>query len=264
MFRLIGSHFRRDARTFDRHLNQIAQGIETDNPELKQAGLRGLGRLLFPRLFLWGPGAVYYAIKGSGLLEGYIWFIIIFYIIGAGIAICTQAPEPAPQMVVSPDDAVVMKNAKAGLEVLLDHIFIVSESLAEQTEIYAPRTLGELAYPDKTRCITIEDGVAVVTVRLDYAGEIVPAQFLERFNDRMAQKLNSGELRDKPPAVFTDKDNTPHTSIQAIRCVPVQAQRYIRLEVIRVNQTAVALLDKIARANAPETDGEHQLYDDEL
>lgn len=162
------------------------------------------------------------------------------------------------------DTAKIMKFAKQGLNALLDHIFLVCESLAEQTEIYSPKTKNELAYPDKTRCFHIEDGVAVLTVRLYYAGEIDTTQFLERFNKRMRQKLNNGELLDKPPAVFTDKDNTPHTAIQAIRCISVKGQRYIRLEVIRVNQAAVALLDKVDRERAPEAGGEGELYDDDL
>lgn len=160
---------------------------------------------------------------------------------------------------------VVMKNAQEGLETLLDHIFLVSESLAEQTEIYSPKTKGGLAFPDKKRCITIEDGVAVITVQLHYAGEeLDAARFLERFNQRMAQKLNNGELTGKPPAVFTDSDNNAHTAIQAIRCIPVKGEQTIRLEVIRVNQAALALLDKVDREKAPKAGGEAQLYDDDL
>lgn len=157
---------------------------------------------------------------------------------------------------------IAMKHAKEGLNALLDHIFLVSESLAEQTEICSPKTKGELAFPDKKRCIAIEDGVAVITVQLHYAGEEMDTvRFLERFNRRMAQKLNNGELTGKPPAVFTDSDNNPHTAIQAIRCISVKGERAIRLEVIRVNQAAVPLLDKVEREKAPEAGGEAQLYD---
>lgn len=173
-----------------------------------------------------------------------------------------------PPAVSTSTNEVIMKHAKQGRSALLDHIFLVVESLAEQTEIYSPKTKGELAYPDTKRCIHIEDDVAVFTVQLHYAGEIDPKEFSlkfkERFNDRMAQKLNSGELPGHPNPVFYDADNETHTAIQAIRCTPVKGQKCIRLEVIRVNQAAVALLDKLDRESAPEANGEAQLYDDEL
>lgn len=265
MFKIASAHFRTVARSFRNCFDNIAAGIETNNPELKQTGIRGLKWLVVPRLILWGPGVIYYAVKGGNLLAGYIECIVIFYIIAAVITAMTPAPETPPQeAVASPSDAIVMKHAKQGLNALLDHIFLVCESLAEQTEIDSPRTKGELACPDMQRCISIEDGVAVVTVQLHYVGEIDTAKFLEHFNERMEQKLNSGELMGKPPAVFTDKDNEPHTAIQPIRCFLVKGKNYIRLEVIRVNQAALALMDKVDRENALEAGGEEQLYDDDL
>ncbi len=169
-----------------------------------------------------------------------------------------------PPAVNPPNEKVVLKHAKQGLDALLDHILLVVESLAEQTEIYSPRTKGELAYPDKKRCIRIEDGVAVVTVRLHYAGELDPVKFLGRFSDRMAQKLNAGELPGHPNPVFYDEDNETHTAIQGIRCIPVKSEKSVLLEVIRVNQAAIALLDKVERERLIEADDEEQLTDDEL
>lgn len=234
-------------------------GIGTDWVEDRKA--RAVGKVILPLVpvalvvallvFLWHIRATIGKII-SGLLL--LWVIIYACMQGRG-----QNDQAAAK-----SDAIVMKNAKQGLNALLDHIFLVCESLAEQTEIYSPRTKSELAYPDMTRCINIEDGVAVVTVQLHYVGKIDTAQFLERFNNRMAQKLNNGELLGKPPAVFTDKDNEPHTAIQAIRCIPVKGKQYVRLEVIRVNQEALALMDKIDREKAPEAGGETQLYDDDL
>lgn len=161
-------------------------------------------------------------------------------------------------------DAVVLKHARQGRAALLDHIMLVAESLSEQTEIYSPRSRGELAYPSVSKCITIENGVAVFTVRLRYEDEITPSKFLERFNDRMAQKLDSGELWGNPPAVFYDKDNTPHTAIQAIRCVPIPGEKCVRLDVVRVNEAALALIDEVESKNPSEADERDQLYDDEL
>lgn len=223
---------------------------------------RAVGKIILPLvpvalvvallLFLWNIRAII-----SKVISGILFFCVVIFMF-------TQGRGKNVQPAAWPDE-VVLKHAREGLETLLDHIFLVSESLAGQTEIYSPRTRKELACPDMKRCIQIEDGVAVVTVQLHYAGEeLDAARFLERFNRRMAQKLNSGELRDKPPAVFTDMDNNTHTAIQAIRCIPVKGEQTIRLEVIRVNQAAIALLDKVDRENAPETGGETQLYDDEL
>lgn len=175
-----------------------------------------------------------------------------------------KTPPVFEASMFAPSDAVVMKNAREGLYNLLDNISTVCASLAEQTEIYSPGTKGELAYPDITRCIRIEDGVAVVMVRLNYAGDTPPdrMRFLEHFNDRMLQKLNCGELLGHPPAVYIDINNTPHTAIQAIRCVPVKNERFIRLEVVRVNQAALALIDKVSRENQPVENGRGQLFDE--
>lgn len=234
--------------------------IKADWAEGRKA--RAVGKVILPLvpvalvvavlLFLWNIRAII-----SKVISGILFF-------GVVILMFTQGRDRNGQPAARPDE-VVMKHAREGLETLLDHIFLVSESLAGQTEIYSPRTRKELAYPDMKRCIQIEDGVAVITVQLHYAGEeLDTVRFLERFNCRMAQKLNSGELRDKPPAVFTDRDNNTHTAIQAIRCIPVKGEQTIRLEVIRVNQAAIPLLDKVDRESASETGGEGQLYDDEL
>lgn len=157
-----------------------------------------------------------------------------------------------------------MKHAKEGRNALLDNITIVCESLVEQTEIYTPGARDELAYPSLNKCIHMEKGVPVISVQLHYEGEIDPAKFKERFNDRMAQKLDSGALSGKPPALFYDKDNTPHTAIQAIRCVPFKGKKYIRLDVVRVNEAALALMDEVERENQLTVDAEEQLDDGKL
>lgn len=165
---------------------------------------------------------------------------------------------------VSKSDTIVMKHAMEGRNALLDMISIVCESLAEQTEIHRPGARDELAHPALNKCIHLEKGVPVVSVQLHYEGEIDPAQFKERFNDRMAQKLDGGEFSGKPPALFYDKDNTPHTAIQAIRCVPFKGKKYIRLDVVRVNEEALALMDDVERERQAEVVAEEQLDDGEL
>lgn len=173
-------------------------------------------------------------------------------------------PSKVSSTPLAQEDAVVMKHAKEGRNALLDYISVVCESLAEQTEIYSPGARDELAYPSLNKCIHIEKGVPVVSVQLRYEGEIDPAQFKERFNDRMAQKLDGGELLSKPPSLFYDKDNIPHTAIQAIRCVPFKRKKYIRLDVVRVNEAALALMDEVERENQSEVVVEEQLDDGEL
>lgn len=236
------------------------RGVETDWAEGRKP--RAVGKVVLPLV----PVALVVA------LLAFLWSIreIIKWILGLLLTVwiigfmCLQGRDKNGQPAAQSEE-VVMKHAREGLDALLDHVFLVSESLAEQTEIFSPKTKGGLAYPDKKRCITIEDGVAVITVQLHYAGEeLDTVRFLERFNCRMAQKLNNGELAGKPPAIFTDADNNTHTAIQAIRCVSVKGEQAIRLEVIRVNQAALALLDKVDREKAPEVGGEGQLYDDEL
>lgn len=265
ILRVIAAHFHKVGRAFNVYGNKIATGIEADNQEMRKEGYRGLRLLLIPRLVLWGVVGFLSGVQNAELLGGYIWFLIIFYIIAFAVAAFIKAPEPPKQEVVaSPDDAVVMKHAEEGRNALLDMISIVCESLAEQTEIHRPGARDELAYPSLNKCIQIENGVAVVSVQLHYEGEIDPAQFKERFNDRMAQKLDGGEFSGKPPALFYDKDNTPHTAIQAIRCVPFKGKKYIRLDVVRVNEKALALMDDVERERQAEVVAEEQLDDGEL
>lgn len=157
-----------------------------------------------------------------------------------------------------------LRYAQQGLDTLLDYILIVAESLIEKTSVYPPKTKGQLAYPDKNRCITVANGVAIISVVLDYTGEINTTQYKDRFNTRMGQMLSAGELPGQPPALFIDMDNNPHTAIQAITCAPIKNTEHIILEVIRVNQAAVPLLDKQDRDQAVEPDDRGQLYDDAL
>ncbi len=166
-----------------------ARGIGTDWTEGRKA--RAVGKVILPLVpvalaiallaFLWHIRATIIKIFSGILL---LWTIVYA---------CKRETSQGNRTAAM-TDAIVMKHAKQGLNALLDHVFLVCESLAEQTEIDSPRTKGELACPDMQRCISIEDGVAVVTVQLHYVGEIDTAKFLEHFNDRMEQKLNSGEL----------------------------------------------------------------------
>lgn len=263
ILRIIAAHFRKVGYAFNFYGNKIATGIETGNQEVRKEGYRGLRLLLIPRLVLWGGLGIYYAWKG--LLLGYVEFVGIFYIIAAVTTASIKAPETSKQEVATaPSDEIAMKRAKEGRNALLDMISAVCESLAEQTEIYSPGARDELAYPTLNKCIHMEKGVPVVSVQLHYEGEIDPAQFKERFNDRMGQKLDGGEFSGKPPALFYDKDNTPHTAIQAIRCVPFKGKKYIRLDVVRVNEVALALMDEVERERQSEVTAEEQLDDGEL
>lgn len=263
MHKIITAHFRKVGRAFGECFNNIAAGIETNNQEMKQTGVRSLKWLLIPRLVLWGVPGVYYATKGLWL--GYIELVGIFYFIAAVVTAATETPEPPKQEVVTtPSDDIKMKHAKEGRNALLDYISIVCESFIEQMAIYRPGTRDELAYPSLNRCIHMEKGVPVVSVQLHYEGEIDPAQFKERFNDRMAQKLDSGTFSSKPPAIFYEKDGTPHTAIQAIRCVPLKGKKSLRLDVVRVNEAALALMDDVERESQSEVAAEEQLDDGEL
>lgn len=264
MIRLIGLHFKHIWREVVDALTAIMEGELQKDPALKAEGVERLTRFIIRRLFLLGPLGICFAIRGE--FGAYIFFLALVYGTGAvlGWAVDEPARPPVKSDPPAQEDAVVMKHAKEGRNALLDHISIVCESLAEQTEIHRPGARDELAYPTLNKCIHMEKGVAVVSVQLHYEGEIDPAKFKERFNDRMAQKLDSGEFSGKPPALFYDKDNTPHTAIQAIRCVPFKSRKYIRLDVVRVNEAALALMDDVEREAQAVADAEEQLYDDEL
>lgn len=267
MFKIIAAHFRKVGRAFTQCFNEIAAGIETNDPDLKQIGFRRLRGLLLSRLVLWGIPGIYFAVKGGDLLEGYVEFIVIFYILAAIIAASTSVPEvPQQEAVAVPSDTVVMKRAIEGRDNLLDIILVVGESLARQlTGIYTiqcPKTKGQLAYPHINRCITVKDGVASIAVAFPYTGEADKGHFMEHFNIIMRQMLNAYELPGRPNPVFHDKDNVPHTSIQAIHA-DIVGDRII-LEVIRVTQEAIPLLDELDRAEGDGTNDQESLYDDEL
>lgn len=102
MLKIIAAHFRKVGHAFTQCFNEISTGIETDNLDLKQAGLWGLWGLLLPRLILWGIPGVYYAIKDVDLLTGYIEIIIIFYIVAAIIAATISTSEAVPPPVIVP------------------------------------------------------------------------------------------------------------------------------------------------------------------
>lgn len=268
MFRIFAAHFRKVGRAFSECFSNIAAGIEANDQEMKQAGIRGLKWLLIPRLILWGPGVVYYTVKGGGLGAGYVELVAIFYIMAAAITAMTPAPElPQQEVVVPPSDAIAMKHAKQGRDNLLDIVLAVGESLERQITgaytILCPASRGQLAYPHVNRCIRVQNGVASTTVAFPYTGEINAAQFLERFNDRICQMLNAGELPYRPNPVYTGKENNvPYTAIQAIHADVVGD--HVILEVIRVTEEAIPLLDALDRQGGTEANDQGQLYDDEL
>lgn len=192
---------------------------------------------------------------------------IILFIVAA--LYCLSVAEKGGQHTegkVSTTDAVVKKHAIQGRDNLLDIILVVGESLEKQlTGIYTiqcPKSRGQLAYPHIKRCITVKDGVASIAVAFPYTGEADKDHFKERFNDRMCQMLNAYELPGRPNPVFSDKDNVPHTAIQAIHA-DIVGDRII-LEVIRVTQAAIPLLDELDRAEGNGPDEQGLLYDDEL
>lgn len=264
MIRLIGLHFKHIWQEVVDALTAIMEGELQKDPALKAEGVERLSWFIIWRLLLLGLPGIYFAIRGE--FGAYISILGLIYGTGAvlGWAVDEPARPPVKSGPPTQEDAVVMKHAKEGRNALLDNISIVCESLVEQTEIYSPGARDELAYPSLNKCIHMEKGVPVISVQLHYEGELDPAQFKERFNDRMRQKLESGVFSDKPPALFYDKDNTPHTAIQAIRCVPFKSRKYIRLDVVRVNEAALALMDDVERENQSEVVAEEQLYDDDL
>lgn len=224
---------------------------------------RAVGKIILPLVpvalgcallaFLWSIRTAIIKTLGSILL---IW--TIFYM-------CRQGSEQG-QQTDRKSDAVVLKHAQQGLDNLLDIILVVGENMERQPygtyTIQCPKTKGQLAYPHKNRCITVKNGVASIAVAFPYTGEADKDHFMGRFNDCMCQMLNAYELPSRPNPVFFDKDNVPHTSIQAIHA-DIVGDRLI-LEVIRVTQEAIPLLDELDRAEGDELNDQGTLYDDEL
>lgn len=266
MFEIIGAHLRKLGRAFKKSFEKIAAGIEADDRELKWQGIQGLIGLLVPRTILWGIPGIYYASKGGDVLGGYIEGVVIFYVVAAILAAATPAPPvPEKKEDVPVSDEIARKHAQQGLDNLLDILLIVGESLATRLTgaytIECPKTRGQLAYPHINRCINVKGGVASTMVAFPYTGEIDQKQFMERFNDRLCQMLNAYEVPGRPNPVFIGSDNVPRTSIQAIHADKVGDR--IILEVIRVTEAAIPLLDELDRAGSNPTEQE-TLYDDDL
>lgn len=267
ILRIIAAHFRKVGRAFNVYGNKIAVGIETDNQEMKRAGVSGLKWLLISRLILLGVIGVLYTWGGLGSMVDYLGWVVSFYAAAVIITFCTKSPEPPKQEVVTPpSDDVAMKHAKEGRDTLLDIILAVGESLEAQITgtytVQCPKTKGQLAHPHINRCIQVKNGVASTMVAFPFAGEIDKRQFSERFNDRMCQMLNAGELPYRQAPVFIGKDNIPRTAIQAIHS-DIVGDRII-LEVIRVTEEAIPLLNALDHESVNDTTDRDTLYDDDL
>lgn len=264
MLCVIGRYFRRVWRVLAEHLNDIMDASEQNDLARRNESIHRIIRFLIFRLFAWGIPGIWFAV--NGLFPEYLKLIAAVYIAGALLAWCTDDPpqvcQPQPPE-NRPNDVVIMKRARHGLDNLLDIIIIVVRSLAAKMTtavIECPQTKGQLAYPHKKACIHIEDGVAIVSVQLHFTGELDGAKFLERFNETMSQMLNAYELPSQPNPIFIDKNNNPYTSIQAIRSPIVND--YIILEVIRVTQEAVPLLESLENGQAVDHADNGQLCDD--
>ena len=138
-------------------------------------------------------------------------------------------------------DKLVLEQAKQGLVALAEIVCAVLRDLAEFTPIVRPSGLGGLYCPNKSNCIQVKDGVAIVSMMVYYTGEIDTEEFKNLFNLRLCQRLDARDLPNLPDAVFYDSKNNPHTSIQAIGCEPFG--KFLKLEIIRVNEAAVAFLE---------------------
>lgn len=170
-----------------------------------------------------------------------------------GVPVCffswlsTRKKEAKPVTITStPPDALVLERAKQGLVALAEIVCAVLQDMAEYTPIVRPGSLSGLYCPNKSHCIRIKDHVAIISMMVYYKGEINSKQFTEMFNLRLSQRLDARDLPNLPDAVFSDAHNNPHTSIQAIGCLP--CGDYLKLDVVRVNEEAVALIDAIMLA----------------
>lgn len=263
MFRLIGRHFRNIWKTLVDCLAGIMDGNSCNAPVLKNDSINKLVGFFVCRLILWGVPGIVLAVMGQ--FAGYLDLVFLVYASGVVLAWFTDdgpehsKPVPTPPPVY---DALVEKRAREGLDNLLDIIFVVVQSLAPQTTGQCPPGKWQMAHPNRNDCIQIRDGVAIVTVVLYHVGEIDAAQFLARFNDRMGQMLHGFKLPGHPDPVFIDKANVPHTAIQAIHCT--DWGDYLTLEVIRVTEEAIPMLDALDRAKAAEPPRDQTLYDDGL
>lgn len=265
ILRIIAAHFHKVGRAFNVYGNMIATGIEADNQEMRKEGYRGLRLLLIPRLLLWGVVGFLSGVRNAELLGGYIWVLIIFYIVAFAIAASIKAPEPPKQEVVTPlSDTAALKRAKVGLNNLLDIILVVLQSLEQQLTdeytIQCPKSKGRLAYTNIKNCIRVENGVASTTVAFPYKGEVNKEKVMEDFNDCLFSLLTSGELPGRPLAVFTGTDNVPRAGIQAIHCDIVGD--LIILEVIQPTEEAIPLLNALENADVTEPNEQGVLYDD--
>lgn len=156
--------------------------------------------------------------------------------------------------------------ADQGLQAMLEIVFVVLNSLSAHTPIAAPSTLGDLPCPSRSTCIRVKDGVAIISIMSYYTEPIEPQQFMDKFNAKLFQMLDEQELPNAPKAVFYDKYNRPHKSIQAIACTDCGG--FFKLDIVQVNDAAVKLLNHAGYAktlyNTPRTDYGDKVFDGEL
>ena len=157
------------------------------------------------------------------------------------------APPPPPMT----SDALILERAKQGLVALAEIVCAVLQDLAEYMPIVRPGSLSKLYCPTKSQCIEVSNGVAVISFMVyfnaDNSGKPFDSkEFVEMFNLRMGQRLDARDLPGQPAPLFYDSRNNPHTSIQAIGCFP--CGKYLKLDVVRVNEKAVELIEAIELA----------------
>lgn len=156
-----------------------------------------------------------------------------------------------PPSTPTTSDALILEQAKQGLVALAEIVCAVLQDLAEYMPIVRPGSLSKLYCPTKSQCVEARSGLAVVSFMVYFNAEnsgkpFDDKEFVEMFNLRMGQRLDARDLPGQPDPLFYDSRNNPHTSIQAIGCFP--CGKYLKLDVVRVNEKAVELIEAIERA----------------
>lgn len=264
MIKIITAIVKRNWRRFQGYCEGVAHAITNDDAEAKSKNLRGIFGMLISRLAIWGIAGFILTLTGCDWLT-YGQLLFAAYVVAIGLTVFSDDEPPAstnpdePPATTNPaepplstvDEATTIRHARAEVDIILDISLVVLSDVAKHHAIEVPNTKERLAYPRKSECIRLDNGVPVITVMARQTGEVNSAEVCADFNLTLGQLSDGHKLPNAPAPVYWDAEQNAIQSIQAVGHYIVG--RYVVLDIVHVKDESSATY---VNSNAPlNTDG---------
>lgn len=242
MTKIIAAIVKKSWRRFQGYCEGLAHAITNDDAEAKSKNLCGILFMLISRLVTWSIIGFILTLFGCDW-PTYGQMLFAAYIVAIGLAFFSNDEPPAPAKPAEPpmptaDEAAVMRHARNELDIVLDIALVVLPAVAKHHAIEMPNTKEELAYPKKSECIRLDNGVPVISVMARQSGEVNSAEVCADFNLVLGQLFDGHKLPNAPAPVYWDADQNALQSIQAVGHYIVG--RYVILDIVHVKDEASA------------------------